>query len=100
MSAILQKVKLKTISELKKFARHLGGDMSETLHYFIKFDGKPIKNTEEPNTSFHAVGFHVLDHGEEFLVVDHPNPISKQQYDAYRELFKEEDENRSMKGVC
>lgn len=100
MNLILKKVKLKAVNELRKFARYLGGDMSEDVHYFIRMSsGDLIENEKEPTGSFHAIGFHVLDHGEEFLVVDHPNPISKQQYDTYRALFEEQDENRSMKGV-
>ena len=96
----LKKVRMKTISQLKRFARHLGGDMSEDIYYFAKSTGNLIENIDDGYKNFNAVGFHALDHGTEFLVVDHPNPISKQQYEAFRELFTEEDENRSMKGVC
>lgn len=31
------------------------------------------------------------DHGKEFLVVDHPNPISKDEYDRLKILFNEKE---------
>ena len=85
------KVVAKSINKLKKYARHLGGDMSETLHYFIRMDnGELLERGENPDTSFTAKGLHVLEHGEEFLVVDRPNPISKQEYEQIKVLFEEQ----------
>ena len=97
-----KKVKLKTANMLKRFARYLGGDMSESVTYFVEMGtNRPMENTEDPQVDFHAHTFHVLDHGEEFLVVDHPNPISKQQYELMKNLFDTVDEGRgSYKGVC
>lgn len=84
------KVILKSTKTLKKFARYLGGDMSETIHYFIDmFTKEPLESTEEPDKSFMAKGFHATDHGEEFLVVDHPNPISRDEYERIKALFTE-----------
>jgi len=84
------KVKSKTLKELKKYARHLGGDMNETLHYFIRAsDGSLLKTLDSPECTFTAIGLHVLNHNEEFLVVDHPNPISKYEYESTKILYKE-----------
>jgi len=97
-----RKVKLKTANALKRFARYLGGDMSESVTYFIEMGtNRPMENNESPQNSFHAKSFHALEHGEEFLVVDHPNPISKQEYETFKDLFEiVEEERRSHKGVC
>lgn len=97
----VKKVKLKATHKLKRFARFLGGDMSETVHYFIDMvTGEPMESNKEPNKSFMAKGFHVCDHEEEFLVVDHPNPISRDEYNKIKELFEELPEEReSRKGV-
>ena len=100
----VKSVKLKSLEKLKPFARHLGGDQNGSLHYFVRMGTKePISNLEEPNCidgAFMASGYHVLEHGKEFLVVDHPNLISKREYEMLQELFEETEEDRSMKGVC
>jgi len=97
-----KKVKLKTASALKRFARYLGGDMSESVTYFVEMStNRPMDRTEDPDVSFHARSFHVLEHGEEFMVVDHPNPISRQEYETFKDLFEiVEPVERSHKGVC
>ena len=74
--------------------------MSESVTYFTKMsDGKLIPLEEHLKASFNAKSFHVLDHGKEFLVVDHPNIITKREYEAMQDLF-EEPKKRSMNGVC
>jgi hypothetical protein len=101
----VKKVRLKTSNLLKRFARYFGRDMSESVTYFIDIKtGKPIENRINPDTSIFVSSFHVLQHGEEFLVVDHPNPISKDEYEKMKELFSESpsdtvNERGSFKGV-
>jgi len=75
--------------------------MSETVHYFVDmFTKEVMERNEDTNKNFIVKGFHVLDHGEEFLVVDHPNPISRQEYEAVKDLFDNVEEKVSRKGVC
>lgn len=95
------KVKLKSLDKLRNFARHTGGDMSETLGYYVRFDGSLIPNdaTLNDESGFHAVFKHVLENGEEVLVVDHPNIITKREYEQTKELYEKVEENRSTKGV-
>ena len=85
------KVIMKSLRQLRKYGRNLGGDMNESLTYFIRMsDGSLIKTSENADESFIAVSKDVRDNGEEFLVVDHPNPISKREYEATKVLYKEE----------
>lgn len=98
-------VKLKELNELREFGRHLGGDFSETLGYYIRMsDGSLIPNDADLNEEggFHCFPKHILDNGQEYLVIDHPNIITKREYDTAKALYDEvdEEENRSMKGVC
>ena len=37
----------------------------------------------------HVMGVWWNDHGEEYLVVDHPNPISKDSYERMKVFFKD-----------
>lgn len=96
------KVKLKSLKKLKKFAMNNGGDMCETLKYVIKPNGELVENMTDLNKlgSFHTVFKHVLENGEEFLVVDHPNIITKREYEMSKVLYETESEEISMKGVC
>jgi hypothetical protein len=43
--------------------------------------------------------FHCSDFGQEYLVVDHPNPISNDEYKLIKELFEEIEDNPSFNGV-
>lgn len=97
-------VKLKELKDLKKFARHFGGDMSESMAYVIRHDNGELvdrnANLNDIGSFTHTVK-HVLENGQEFLVVDHPNVISKADYERTKALYEEVNEdNYSMKGVC
>ena len=97
----LKKVRMKTVNQLKRFIRRIDDmDKVGNINYFVDFNGELIENTNNTIHNFSVVKFAVSDHGKEFLVVDHPNPISRQDYEASKGMFIEEDENRSMKGVC
>ena len=87
------KVKLKPLDTLREYGRSLGGDMSEDLSYFIKFDGKLLKSNEQPTGGFTCFTKHVLENGEEFLVVDHPNIITKREYEASKILYERRKNN-------
>lgn len=96
-----KKVRLKSLNSLRRFARFLGGDMSETVHYFVDmFTKEVLERDEDTDKNIIVKGFHVLDHGKEFLVVDHPNPISREEYEAIKDLFDNIEVKASHKGVC
>ena len=87
-------VVLKTIEEFKNMVRE-----GEINQHQTSEDGEmssfscPWGTGEDP-PEVHK-GFHCLDHGEEFLVVDHPHPISKQQYEMIKIFFKEKEEGKT-----
>ena len=83
------KIKLKTKKLLRKYGRHVGGDMSTTLEYRIDFNGNLIPTEVDCDElgGFHVVYKDVLENGEEFLVVDHPNIITKQEYEMSKSLY-------------
>jgi len=98
------KVKLKSIQKLKKYARHFGGDMSESNAYVLKHNGELVDKRVELNDvegGFIHVVKHVMENGEEFLVVDHLNIITKVEYERTKALYEEIKKSEpSMKGVC
>ena len=97
-------VKLKSNKELQKYARHLGGDMSETVGYYIRFDGTLIPADADLNKEggFYCFPKHVLDHGQEFLVIDNENTLSTREYNSSKALYDDvlgESATYSAKGV-
>lgn len=93
----MKKVKLKTKKQLKKFAKYMGGETSETLYYIIDLkSGKPVESEPKEDGAYVAKAFNAVNHGEEFLVVDHPNPISRQEYDLIKELFEEQEKSEDV----
>ena len=74
---------------VKKYWFHLGGDFSETMGIAIDHLGNPITYAEFVNKGGSVKPIHVLDLGEEFLGVNHDNPIPKKEYEGFKELFEE-----------
>jgi len=80
-----KKVKMKSMDSLKPYRQHMPGqgEMDENTYYAIGMvDGKLIKTHKTMNQVGGSVvvkRVHWCDHGQEFLVVDHPNPISKSE---------------------
>jgi hypothetical protein len=89
-------MKVKLNKELvKKFMFAVGGDMSETCAIAVDNKGDPIayKDLNKANY-FRTMTFHVLELAdqEEFLVVNHRNPISQDHYDGFKKLYQEIEE--------
>ena len=85
-------MKVKLNKELvKKYWFHLGGDMSETMGIAVDHLGNPLTYSEflhhEGMTSVKPI--HVLKLEEEFLVVDHVNPIPKNEHGLFSKFFEE-----------
>ncbi len=80
---IIKKVMLKTYDEIKKMVRKKEvqmmniGDSGELMHYGTI--GNP--------SAVMSIWFD--DYGTEYLVVDHPNLISKADFEARKIFFKE-----------
>jgi len=81
------KVKLKSVKQFKKMVRNkeiecLGcTDSGEITHYGTK--GNPS----------HVMSIWWDQHEEEYLIVDHPNPISRESYKARKIFFEELEES-------
>lgn len=73
---------------LKKYGFHVGGDMSESLGIAVDFFGKILTKEEMKSTSCKIMTFHVCDEELEFLVIDHKNPLPKEQYDDFSQIFE------------
>ena len=75
---------------IKKYALPIGkGDMDEHIYVAVDFQGNPIEPKELDRHSFTVKAFHCLELEEEFLVVDHINPIAKDEYDRFKMFFGE-----------
>lgn len=87
------KVKLKTLKKLRKYGKCVGGDMSTVLEYKIDFNGNliPLDADLDELGGFNMVYKDVLENGEEFLVVDHPNIITKDEYERTKCLYEVEE---------
>lgn len=94
------KVKSKTIDELKKYAFPVDrGDMDENMYYCLRFNGELIERKRKLDFtktkindiegSFTFKPFHWSEHDTEFLVIDHPNIITKDEYERMKDLFTE-----------
>lgn len=85
-------MKVKLNKELvKKYWFHLGGDMSETMGIAVDHLGNPLTYSEflqhKGMTSVKPI--HVLELEKEFLVVDHVNPIPKNEHERFSKFFEE-----------
>lgn len=78
------KVTLKTHEEIKALikAREI-----ELMHSSDSGEWTSYGVGKQPTT---VKTFWWEDHGQEYLVVDHPNPISRDEYDRLKILFKED----------
>ena len=80
------KVKMKSAEQIEKLVKEgklevLGGsDSGELTRYGIKWGSATI-----------VFSLWYQDYGSEYEVVDHPSPISKQDYEARRILFEDEE---------
>lgn len=84
------KVKLKK-DMVKKYWFHLGGDMSETMGIAVNHNGEPITYLEFQKSGGTVKPIHVLELEEQFLVVDHINPIPKREYEHFKDFFEVEE---------
>ena len=83
-------LKVKLNEELvKRYAFHLGGDMSETLGIAVNHSGEPITYEEFKESGGTVKPIHVLELTEEFLVVEHESPIPVGEYDKFKCFFEE-----------
>ena len=90
------KVKLKT-ELVKKFQFPVGGDMSESIGVAVSHQGQPISYQEFCEVGGTVKPFHALELEEEFLVVDHQNPVPKYEYEKFEQFFTplNEDQGKS-----
>lgn len=99
----IQKARLKTGKELKEMHRageiHLGGgDTGETVIISMPWGNKRPFDYKK-DSSIHK-RFESGDLGEEFLIVDHPNVITRQEYGCIKRLFDMEGkETMTLTGV-
>ena len=84
------RVKLKK-EMVKKYWFHLGGDFSETMGVATDHFGNPITDTEFMDKGGTVKPIHVLELEDEYLVVDHGNPMPKKEYDHFKDFFEEVD---------
>jgi hypothetical protein len=84
----MKKVKLKSGKDLKKHI-DLTSDSGEMIRLRVK---------KSEGVSIYR-NFHSGDFGKEYLVVDHPNPISKDEYELIKELFEDKKDKSSYNGV-
>ena len=83
-------MKVKLNKELvKKYWFHLGGDMSETMGIAVDHLGNLMTYAEFLQRGGSVKPIHVLELDDEFLVVDHTNPIPKNEYIHFKKFFKE-----------
>ena len=76
---------------INKFSFHIGGDLSESVAIAVNFEGEPISYKEFIEKGGNIKPIHVLSLEEEFLVVDHDRPITKRDFDIFKEFFVRED---------
>ena len=81
------KVRMKSMAELKKKVR--AGEI-ELVHVSDSGEWMSYGVGKQPMT---VKGFWWEDHEQEFLVVDHPNIISKDEYERLKPLFENVDGN-------
>ena len=70
--------------------------------FFVGENGELIKEDDLHSSSvrFRAIERCYSDHGQEFLVVDHPRVISREEYEKTKSLYSEEvEEVSSYNGV-
>jgi len=92
----MKKVRTKTIEDLKPYSQPLPrGDMDENQYYCVLMGNKELVKSKfslnDVGNAFTIKPLHWAEHDAEFLVVDHPNPISKKEYEHLKSLFVEEE---------
>lgn len=100
MKEVLKKVKMKTRGELRLSIRR-DDKFAHMSTVLISPQGELLQRNEEAE-DYTSVFIDYDEFGEEFLVVDHPNVISKAEYEFKKSLFDdvlEEKEEYSFKGV-
>ena len=78
---------------VKKYWFHLGGDLSETMGIAVDHAGNPITYAEFLDKGGTIKPICVLELEEEFLVVDHANPIPKREADQFTDFFNVSDQD-------
>lgn len=79
-----KKVKMKSEKEFKEMVKN--GD----LKFLSSSDSGEVSHYGTATSPMHVMGVWWHDHDEEYLVVDHPNPISKESYERMKIMFKEQ----------
>jgi len=74
---------------VKKYWFALGGDMSETMGIAINHKGEPITYAEFLTSGGSVKPIHCLELEEDYLVVDHINPLPKYEYEGFKAFFEE-----------
>ena len=84
----MKKVKLKSREEFKKMER------ADEIEHIFTSDSGEITHYGTKGGISHIQSVWYDDYGDEYLIVDHPNPISKEAYEARKIFFDEvEDED-------
>ena len=77
---------------VKEFGFGIGGDMSESIAVAVDGKGALVKYKDINKTGFiRTLVFEAMDleTDNEFLVVDHSSPISKDDYEAFKVIYDE-----------
>jgi hypothetical protein len=80
------KVKL-NIEMVKKYWFNLGGDMSETMGIAVDHFGNPLTYAEFLQRGGSIKPIHVLSLEDEFLVINHDNPLPQKEYTHFSHFF-------------
>jgi len=75
-------------TKVKQYCFPLGGDFSETMGIAVDFQGHPITFDQFKEKGGTLKPLHPLDLKEEFIIIDHPNPITKSEYDQFKLYFE------------
>jgi len=85
-------MKVKLNKEMvKKYRFHFGGDMSESFAIAVDHSGNPITYKEFMEKGGTIKVFNNLQVDEEFLVVNHNNPITKNEHAHFKSFFMEQE---------
>jgi len=72
---------------IKQYWFSLGGDMSETMGIAVNHEGEVITYEEFKKIGGSVKPIHVLELEDEFLVVNHDNPISNREYETFHNIY-------------
>lgn len=76
-------VKSKSIEQFKQMVR------AKEIQHLSTSDSGEISHYGTIGNPSRVMGFWWCDHGQEYLVVDHPNPISRESYEGVKIFFEE-----------